>query len=69
MNVDALAAALEMNRKISRYQALIRAMDEAAPPADSTCDEPGITFSEAVSRSLRDEGHPLFQEDQPAFSF
>ena len=52
--LDALRAEIE------RLRALIKRIDATAPLADSTCREPGITISEAVSRMLRDEGHPSF---------
>lgn len=34
----------------AKLKAIIAAMDGAAPLADKTCDEPGITLSEAVQR-------------------
>jgi hypothetical protein len=52
----------ELEKEIERLRALIGKMDEHAPPADETCHEPGISYSEACRRRLRDEGHSLFQE-------
>jgi len=52
----------ELEEEIERLQALIAEMNEHAPPADETCNEPGISYSEACRRLLRDKGHPLFEQ-------
>lgn len=54
---DTLAA------QVKRAEAMIQLIDRHVGGADQTCDEPGISISEAARRTLRDQGHPLFQED------
>ncbi len=54
---DTLAA------QVKRAEAMMRLIDRHVGGADQTCDEPGISISEAARRTLRDQGHPLFQED------
>ena len=51
--------------EVTRLRAILAYIDAYAPPADATCDAPGITLSEAARRMLRDEGHRLFQEPTP----
>lgn len=51
--------------EVERLRAVIARIDEAAGRADSTCDEPGITLSEAVRRELKDKRHKLFREPTP----
>jgi Lar family restriction alleviation protein len=46
---DALRAEMERLREI------IRVIDELSPRADHTCDEPGITLSEAARRHIEDK--------------
>jgi hypothetical protein len=41
--------------EIKELQALIQYIDAHAPRADSTCDEPGISLSEAAKRAIKDE--------------
>lgn len=42
--------------------ALIERIDQHAPRANNTCDEPGIKLSEGAFRMLIDEGNdPLFR--------
>jgi hypothetical protein len=52
----------ELEEEVNRLRALIAEMNEHAPPADETCNEPGISYSEACRRLLRDKGHPLFEQ-------
>jgi len=52
----------ELEEEIDRLRALIKEMDDHVPPADGACDEPGIPYSEACRRLLRDKGHSLFEE-------
>lgn len=40
--------------------AIIDRLDALIPRADETCEEPGITVSEAARRILVEEGHPAF---------
>lgn len=40
--------------RIAELEAIIAYIDDVAPRADETCDEPGIKFSEAVRRAIRD---------------
>jgi hypothetical protein len=47
----------------ARLRAILALIDRQAGPADHTCDEPGITLSEAARRTLRNEGHPLFRKE------
>jgi len=44
----------------AQLKAIIEIIDKTVPLADSTCDEPGITFSEACRRQLIEDKHPLF---------
>ncbi len=48
--------------ELDRLREIVKRMDMAAPVADDSCDEPGISLSEAYRRQLIDEGHPLFTE-------
>jgi hypothetical protein len=48
MERDRLAA------EVAELRAIITLMDAYAPRADSTCREPGITFSEACRREWKD---------------
>jgi hypothetical protein len=43
---DALAG------QLAKVQAIITRIDQVAPLADETCDEPGITLSEAIRREI-----------------
>jgi hypothetical protein len=45
-------------REITRLRAIIEKMDQHSPLADSTCDEPGITLSEAVMRQWPELAEP-----------
>lgn len=45
-----------MQARIAELEAIIQFIDARHPAADDTCDEPGISFSEAVRRTLKDEG-------------
>ena len=38
--------------EVTRLRAIIAHIDKTAPRADRTCDEPGITLSEAARRAL-----------------
>ena len=46
----------EQAARIAELELIIKTVDEYAPRADVTCDEPGITFVEAVRRMLADQG-------------
>ena len=54
-----------LRAEVEQLRAIIAFIDGVMPVADETCDEPGITVSEAARRELRDEKHPLFTGDQP----
>lgn len=45
---------MTLQAEIAELKAIIAYIDDVAPRADKTCDEPGITLSEAVRRALRD---------------
>ena len=47
MHEDAMA-------RITELESIIAYIDGHAPRADGTCDEPGITLSEAARRAMRD---------------
>jgi len=47
---DQRIAALESENE--RLKEVIKRIDEVVPHADETCDEPGITLSEAVRREM-----------------
>ena len=47
-----------------KLKTIIETIDRYAPVADSTCTDPGITFSEATRRSLIDDKHPNFIDDE-----
>lgn len=42
--------------EVKALKAVIVRMDEVAPRADHTCNEPGITLSEAVRREMKAAG-------------
>ena len=52
---DLRAKLAVVEAKIAELEAIIARIDAITPPADSTCNEPGITLSEAVWRQLQDE--------------
>jgi hypothetical protein len=41
--------------EVERLRKIIRVIDELSPRADHTCDEPGITLSEAARRHIADK--------------
>lgn len=45
--------------------AVIDLIDGMIPVADETCDEPGITISEAARRMLIERGHSAFAAPTP----
>ena len=47
---DLEAAYISAVEEIAELKAIIARIDEVTPRADSTCDDPGITLSEAVRR-------------------
>lgn len=61
--VDSLQALLKQAHSIiadgirenNELRAIIALMDKYAPLADETCDEPGITLSEAVRREMKEQ--------------
>lgn len=48
--LERVQAEAELRAEIEDLRAIIARMDEAFPLADETCEEPGITLSEAVRR-------------------
>lgn len=55
----ALSEALRLTlRENTRLKAIIDKMDQHSPRADHTCDEPGITLSEAVMRGWPELAEP-----------
>lgn len=63
---DVLRGQVEMLiNEVERLRAIIARMDEVAPRADDTCDEPGITLSEAVRREFKSNRHRLFAKEAP----
>ena len=51
-----------LERENAQLKAIIKLIDKTVPMADDTCDEPGITFSEACRRQLIEDKHPIFAE-------
>lgn len=49
---DFIRKAKDLENQNENLKELIHLIDEEIPLADSTCDEPGITFSEACRRQL-----------------
>lgn len=54
-NAERGAALLAAERERDELRAIIALIDRKVPVADDTCDEPGITISEAARRQLRIE--------------
>lgn len=46
-----------------RQKAILDFIDKRHGKADRTCDEPGITYSEAVRRTLIDRGSKYFENE------
>lgn len=55
-------ALVDMSIEVAQLRAILRLIDERVPRADDTCDEPGITISEAARRELRAARHKAFRE-------
>ena len=49
-NATLIALAPTLAAELVRLRAIIEKVDQYMPVADSTCDEPGITFTEAIMR-------------------
>jgi paraquat-inducible protein B len=47
--------AAELRSELAEEQRLMSYIDTIMPPADDTCDEPGISFTEACRRQRRDD--------------
>jgi hypothetical protein len=47
-----------------KLKTIIETIDKYAPVADHTCTDPGISFSEAVRRSLIDDKHVVFINEE-----
>jgi len=50
----------ELERENADLRLIIETADEYAPHADKTCDDPGITFIEAIRRMLADDGKIVY---------
>ena len=54
-SIDYLQSERErMNTRIAELEAVLSYIDAHAPLADATCDEPGITLSEAARRAIKE---------------
>lgn len=49
-NATLIALAPTLAAEVVRLRAIIERVDQCAPVADETCDESGITFTEAIMR-------------------
>ncbi len=50
-----IAEADKLRAELAEMKALIAFMDKWVPLADDTCAEPGITYSEACKRAMKEE--------------
>lgn len=55
-HIEAIEAALAaLKAEHNELRRIIQYIDHHTPVADHTCDEPGIAYSEAIRRTLKDE--------------
>jgi hypothetical protein len=52
----AIVGGAQLQKRVDELTLIIGVIDERMGPADNTCDEPGITVSEAAKRTLADAG-------------